>query len=222
MLRSPYRCRECGERFSVASRRGYFLATIAAAIVLVIMGMIASSSWDNRRSVHEPAELVPAEFTNKLKLAESGDVAAEHQLAQVYAVGDGVAKNEKEAAKWLARAAQHGDAESQYELGIALRDGRGIVQDDAGAFAWLQKAADVGNAQAQFEVGRMYFIGAGTPVDKIRAYTWLNLAAAQGAVGAAPLRDVVRSQLSPDEIVRAQAEARHLSELQANRTAKHP
>ena len=68
----------------------------------------------------------------------------------------------------------------------------------------------------------MYFVGAGTPADKIRAYIWLNLAAAQGAVGAASLRDVVRDRLSPEEIIGAQGDARRLSEIQSKRTAKQP
>jgi len=218
--RSPYRCRDCGMRFTLTSRRVYYLAAgVGVVIIAGAVGLILSIVSDNRRSAREPAA---AEIEGTLKLAESGDISAEHQLAQMFAVGDGVPKNEKEATKWLERAAEHGDAASQYEMGIALREGRGRLQDDARALVWMQRAADAGSAQAQFELGRMYFVGAGVPADKIRAYIWLNLAAAQGAVGAAALRDVVRDQLSPDEIIRAQADARRLSEVQLKRTAKDP
>ena len=103
-------------------------------------------STDNHRSAREPEALARAQFASTIKRAETGDAAAEHQLAQMYAIGDDVPKDEKEAAKWLERAAEHGDAESQYEMGIALREGRGRVQDDVGALAWMQRAADAGNA----------------------------------------------------------------------------
>ena len=223
MLRSPYLCRDCGERYLVISRSVYYLAAaFGVAIIAGAIGLVASSDWGNGRSEREPPVPVAGQFASTIALAQSGDPAAEHQLAQMYAVGDGVPKNEKEAATWLERAAQHGDTEAQYEFGIALREGRGTVQDDERAFLWLQRAADVGNAQAQFELGRMYFVGAGTPVDKIRAYTWLNLAAAQGAGGAASLRDAVRGQLSADAIVKAQADARRLSEVQSKHSAKAP
>jgi hypothetical protein len=223
VFRSPYRCRNCGERFSVASRNVYYVvAMLGAMIVAGAVGQVFSSGWDLWPSKREPAALVTGELASTIKRAESGDTAAERQLAQMYAVGDGVPRNEKEAARWLERAAGHGDAESQYEMGVALREGRGTVQDDAGAFAWLQRAADAGNARAQFELGRMYFLGAGIPADKIRAYTWLNLAAAQGAIGAASLRDVVRGQLTTDEISGAQADARRLSEIQRKRNANLP
>jgi uncharacterized protein len=218
--RSPYRCRDCGMRFTLTSRRVYYLAAgVGVVIVAAAVGLIVSSVRDSQRSAREPAA---AEIEGTRKLAESGDISAEHQLAQMYAVGDGVPKNEKEATKWLERAAEHGDAESQYEMGMALREGRGRVQDDAGALMWMQRAADAGNAQAQFELGRMYFVGAGIPTDKIKAYIWLNLAAAQGAVGAASLRDVVRDRLSPEEIIGAQADARRLGEIQFKRSAKQP
>jgi TPR repeat protein len=223
MLRSPYRCRDCGNSFWVTSRKFYYLeATFGAMIIAAAIGLVVSSDRGSRPGGHEPEVLAPAQFASTIKLAESGDPAAEHQMAQIHAVGDGVPKNEKEAVRWLERAAGHGDADAQYELGLALREGRGTLQDDERAFAWLQRAANVGNAPAQFELGRMYFVGAGTPVDKIQAYTWLNLAAAQGAVGAASLRDTVRGQLSADEIVRAQAEARRLSESQSKQATKRP
>jgi len=220
IYRSPYRCRDCGMRFTLTSRRVYYLAAgVGVVFIAGAVALIVSIVTDNHRNAREP---IAGEIEGTIKLAESGDISAEHKLAQMYAVGDGVPKNDKEAAKWLERAAEHGDADSQYEMGVALREGRGSLQDDARALVWMQRAADAGNARAQFELGRMYFVGAGIPADKIKAYIWLNLAAAQGAVGAGSLRDVVRDQLTRDEIIGAQAEARRLGEIQLKRTAKQP
>ena len=205
--------------------RNVYYAGAALGVVLVAgaIGLVVSDDRDSHPSGRGTEVPVTEQLGITIKLAESGDPAAEHQLAQMYAVGDGVLKNEKTAAAWLERAARHDDAEAQYEFGIALREGRGTVQDDERAFEWLQRAADAGNARAQYELGRMYFLGAGTPVDKVRAYTWLNVAAAQGAGGdAASLRDMVRGQLSADEIIKGQADARRLNELQSRQAARNP
>lgn len=216
MLRSPYRCRDCGERFSVIGRNVYFfVAAVGVAVVAVAIALLASGDGNFRRVAPEPAGSADPDARSMIARAESGEVAAAVQLAQLYAAGDGMAKDAKKAALWLERAARQGDPEAQYEYGMALREGRGAVQDDVRALAWLQQAADAGYAKAQFELGRMYFNGAGTPVDKLKAYTWLNVAAAQAAAGAAALRDVVRGQLSAEEVVKAQAEARRLSEIQS-------
>jgi len=223
IMRSPYRCRDCDERFWVTSRGTYYLtASIGVVIAAGVVGLIASSDWDFRSAEREAAAPFNPQLASTLKLAESGDRAAELQVAQMYAVGDGTPRSEKEAAAWLERAAGHGDAEAQMEFGMALREGRGVVQDDERAFGWLQQAADAGNARAQFELGRMYLNGAGIPTDKVKAYTWLNLAAAGGAIGAASLRDSVRGQLSPDDTVKAQAEARRLSEILSSKAVKTP
>ncbi len=97
-----------------------------------------------------------------------------------------------------------------------------MIQDDERAFKWLQRAAEAGNARAQFALGRMYYTGSGVPTDKIKAYTWLNLAAAGGANGAASLRDTVRDQLNPEDIVNAQAEARRFSEVLSGKATTSP
>ena len=68
----------------------------------------------------------------------------------------------------------------------------------------------------------MYFAGMGGPVDKVKAYIWLNLSAANGVIGATQLRDSVLSQLSPDQIVIAQAEARRLIQGHLNQPAAQP
>jgi uncharacterized protein len=223
ILRSPYRCRDCDERFWVTSRGAYYLAaTIGVVVAAVVAGLIATGDWHFGGSEPEAAIPFNPQLESTLKLAESGDRAAERQIAQMHALGDGVPRSEKEAAAWMERAAGHGDTEAQYEFGMALRDGRGVVQDDKRAFEWLQQAADAGHARAQFELGRMYFNGTGIPTDKVKAYTWLNLAAAGGAIGAASLRDSVRGQLTPDDIVKAQAEARQLSEVLSSKAAKAP
>jgi len=218
VLRSPYRCRECGKRFWVVSKRAYYLAGFL--VVAVLAGVIAWNMADvqgARRVEPEPITRASQTLTDTIKLAENNDALAALKLARMYAQGDGAAKNEKLSRAWLARAAEQGNAEAQYEFGMALRAGRGVIQDYQGAIKWLRLAAENGYPQAQYELGLMYRSGTGIPVDNVKAYTWLNLAAAEGIPEAATTRDVVLRALSPEEVLQAQSEARRLSESRSEK-----
>jgi TPR repeat protein len=214
IFHSPYRCRECRERFWVVSRHAWYLATLVGVALLV--GAVA---WNvglaPEKSVSVPEEV--AQQARRLgdltQLADRGDPAAEYELATIYMNGFDVPRNENEAHKWLERSARHANSTAQYELGLALRDGRGAIQDYRGAMKWISLAAESGYGRAQFALGLMYRQGIGTAVDNAKAYTWLNLAAAQGVGGAAAARDAVRTQLSPAEVDVAQLEARRLSQM---------
>jgi len=210
-LLSPYRCRDCHERFWVVSRNAYFLAIIVG--VALVVGALAGSFGTPARQTRAPeqADVHAARLDDVAKLAGKGDPEAEYELAMMYMNGSGVAKKESEARKWLELSAGQGNGAAQYELGAALLDGRGGIQDYQAAIRWITLAAEGGYGKAQFALGIMYRSGTGTPADDVKAYTWLNLAAAQDIDGAATIRDAVRTRLSPAEVEVAQSEARRLS-----------
>jgi uncharacterized protein len=219
-LRSPYRCRDCGERFWVISRRTNYL--VGLAVVASVAGTIA---WNvagvpqESRNDSERATLNAASFADTRSRAERDNPVAEYKLSQMYAHGTGVARNKKEAQTWLERAAEHGNVEAQYVLGNALREGFGVVQDYEGAAKWLELAAMNGNADAQYALGQMYRAGMGVPADNTKAYVWFNLAAAQDVAGAIAQREALLRVLTPAQILEAQAEARRLSQLPAKQAA---
>jgi hypothetical protein len=219
-LRSPYRCRDCGERFWVISRRANYL--VGLAVVASVAGTIA---WNvggvPQVSRHDVERLArnAGSFSDTVTLAERDDPVAEYKLSHMYAHGIGVAGNKKEAETWLERAAQHGNIDAQYELGNALREGFGMVQDYDGAAKWLGLAAMNGNADAQYALGQMYRAGMGVPADNAKAYVWFNLAAAHDVAGAIAQRDAVLRVLTPDQVLEAQAEARRLSQASAKQSA---
>jgi len=213
IFHSPYRCRDCRERFWVVSRNTHYLVIIVGvALVLGVLAWSIGNAREERGSVPEQAASEAARVTDLAKRAENGDPSAQYELAMMNMTGFGVPKNEAEAHRLLERSAGGGNTAAQYELGLALRDGRGAIQDFRGAIRWMNLAAEAGYGRAQFALGVMYRQGIGTPVDNVKAYTWLNLAAAQGAGGAAAARDAVRTSLSQAEIDLAQSEARRLSE----------
>ncbi|MGI9346414.1 MAG: tetratricopeptide repeat protein, partial [Gammaproteobacteria bacterium] len=52
------------------------------------------------------------------RAAKQGDVFAQFGLGGMYANGEGVPKNDREAVKWLRLAAEQGDAKAQFNLGV--------------------------------------------------------------------------------------------------------
>jgi hypothetical protein len=200
---TPLRCRMCRHRFWVLNPVKPLLLLLLAGSLTGGAVWLASAHRDSLLAASPPASLPQAR-------AEQGDAEAQLQLGMRYAHGDGVVQNDKEAAKWLARAARQGLAEAQYQYGLALLEGRGVVQDYGAAFSWIERPAQRGHARAQHSLGELYRYGTGTAIDKARAYLWFNLAAAQGVDSAAKARDSLVWQLKPEQIAAMQEEARRM------------
>ena len=216
-LRSPYRCRNCGARFWVISKRAFYLAGVAG--IAIVAGAVA---WNVVGALDESRHGPKPTAADAGSFAESKDPAAEYRLAHMYASANSVSGNKKQALAWLERAAEHGNIEAQYEFGNALREGFGVLQDYERAAKWLQLAAEHGNADAQYALGQMYRTGIGVPADNAKAYIWLNLAAAQEVAGAAVERTAVLHLLSSGQVLEAQAEARRMSDAPTTQPAVVP
>jgi uncharacterized protein len=65
----------------------------------------------------------------------------------MYAHGQGVAKDDREAVKWYRLAAQQGNVGAQVLLGMMYSGGRGVAQDSREAAKWFRIAAQQGNAE---------------------------------------------------------------------------
>ena len=67
----------------------------------------------------------------------------------MYASGQGVEKDSKEAVKWFQKAADQGNARAQYVLGFMYAEGRGLMEDNVTAYAWCNIAAANGDANGK-------------------------------------------------------------------------
>ena len=117
------------------------------------------------------------------KLAEQGDVEAQHSLGIIYANGQGVPQNYELALKWYQKAARQGHAEAQNDLGHLYFSGAGVSQNYEEALKWFQKAARQGYARAQHNIGVMYYHGQGVAQNYREAFYWFQQAAMQGYTG---------------------------------------
>ena len=81
-------------------------------------------------------------------IAEQGDAKAQFNLGVMYAKGQGVTQDYKEAEKWYRKAAEQGYADAQYNLGLMYGKGQGVLQDNVYAHMWFNIAASNGYAAA--------------------------------------------------------------------------
>ena len=122
------------------------------------------------------------ELQELIEKAEQGEVDAQNNLGTMYANGEGVPQDYKEAMKWYRLAAEQGDAFAQYALGDMYANGQGVSQDEGEAMKWFRMAAEQGNANAQHNLGDMYADGRGASQDEGEAVKWYRAAAEQGDV----------------------------------------
>ena len=79
------------------------------------------------------------EALNEWKLAaEQGKVKVQYNLGVMYAVGQGVTKNDKESNKWYRLAAEQGNTKAQTNLGVSYLAGKGVPQDSEAARKWME------------------------------------------------------------------------------------
>jgi TPR repeat protein len=73
----------------------------------------------------------------------------------MYARGEGVARDRREAARWFRLAAGQGSSEAQVYLGLMYARGDGVERDRNEAAAWFRKAAEQGSARAKEYLKRL-------------------------------------------------------------------
>ena len=105
--------------------------------------------------------------------AENGIADAQFALAQIYAYGVGLEKDDPYTARrWLLRAARSGFDTAQLDLGVWLIDGIGGKIDYDAGFGWMRRAANSGNTMAQNRLSHLYINAIGTRPDPIEAAKW--------------------------------------------------
>jgi len=77
-------------------------------------------------------------FQSTLKAAEQGNVAAEAEIAMMYANGKGVGQNYVEAGKWWIKAAEGGDLAAARHAWNLYRNGEGVDRNAAVANQWAK------------------------------------------------------------------------------------
>lgn len=113
---------------------------------------------------------------------------ANFRSGEIYASGNGVPKDIREAERWYKRGVDMGSAAARagwlmahVYVANAYLQSKGVPRDYGQAMHWMRKAAEQGYRQAQVNLGSMYRDGQGTPQNYGEAMHWYRNAADQGS-----------------------------------------
>ena len=101
-------------------------------------------------------------------------------LAQIYALGDGVEQDGPRAMTLYEALGAAGNHYAFVEIGRMHENGTGVPQNYEAAAKWYRMAAEQGDAFGQFLLGGMYADGTGVAWNQAEAAKWYRMAAEQG------------------------------------------
>ena len=100
----------------------------------------------------------------------------------MYASGEGVKSDMREAFTWYSKAADFGHVKSQNNLANIYMVGIGVVQNYSEAARWYKKAADGGNFVSLASLAELYQFGEGVEQDEVKAVKLYKTSAEQGHI----------------------------------------
>ena len=161
-----------------------FVKPLTAALAALLLACAAPAWADDHAQFQQGYTAYQAgNYAQALRLwqplAQKGNAEAQFALGLMYDKGQGVVKNDRQAAAWYQKAANQGHADAQLNLGLMYANGWGVAKNYQQAAAWYQKAADQGNADAQYNLGLMYYNGQGVARNYRQAAAWYKKVLAQ-------------------------------------------
>ncbi len=95
--------------------------------------------------------------SNLIKLAESGDAEAQYKVGMAYYNGDGVEKNDAEAAGWLAKSLEQNYPAAYGMAGEFYMQGIAVAQDGKMAATLFAQGAELGDIHSKYRLGWVYW-----------------------------------------------------------------
>ncbi len=125
---------------------------------------------------------LPKAFALYLKAARLGDTEAQYIVGGMYSKGIGTKRNQREAFRWLYKAAQQGKSTSQSQkiLGQDFLVGNVVPRNYTQSAEWYKMAAEHGDRDAQNELAFLYYIGRGVEQNFKTSFKWFEKAARRG------------------------------------------
>lgn len=138
---------------------------------------------EERDRAEEQARRVTDEIRRK---ADSGDIAAMKELADLYMKGNQLPRDEAQALAWLIKAGEKGDAAAQVRTGRMYATGQGVAAHKHEAFRWFAMAAAQGDVTGLTHEAMAYRDGTGVAQDRARAVKTLREISEKGGSASAP------------------------------------
>lgn len=160
----------------------------------------AQAETRRRQEERDRAEAEARRFTDEIRRkADSGDVAAMKNLADLHAKGERLPRDEAQALAWLIRAGEKGDAAAQVRVGRMYATGQGVVAHKQEAFRWFAMAAAQGDVAGLTYEAKAYLDGLGVGEDRSRAIKTLLAISEKGGDGSAPAMAQLAKTLEHDK-----------------------
>ncbi len=124
-------------------------AALAALWILLLAGP-SSAGFEEGVAAYERGDYAAA-LREFMPLAEGGHPLAQAYLGDMYLYGQGVRRDDGEAAKWYREAAERGHLPAQFNLGLMYATARGVRGDFVEAYMWFSLAATRGQGEMRYE-----------------------------------------------------------------------
>lgn len=130
-------------------------------------------------------------------------------LGRMYGVGKGgIPLDHREAFKLYMRAAELNYSPAQVFVGLTYQIGAGgVTKNMEDAYKWYLRAAHLNNPIAQVNIARIYLDGSTRPRSFVNAHIWYDLAARNKQLMGEKGLELVRKNMTPQEIDLATREA---------------
>lgn len=155
------------------------LLWVCALALLFLPGLSKAGTFDDGAGAYARGDYAAAVQIWR-SLAEKGNRPAQFSLGGLYARGQGVPRDDREALKWYRAAGESGYVPAQSQLAVMYDEGRGQPRNLAKAMKWYRRAAQQGDLRSQVALGLIYGTGRGVPQNYFQAEKWYRLAAEQG------------------------------------------
>lgn len=139
--------------------------------------------------------------------ATNGSAPAQRELADMYAQGRCLPKDNAKAAFWYRRSADQGDAEAQFQLGKFFLEGIEVPQDPAQAADWFRRAAEQLHHPAQYALGGLYLQGRGVPKDLAKSYQWVRVSSPKLDRHTSDVLATLAKKMTPSQVDDAEKQA---------------
>ncbi|HEU4381559.1 MAG TPA: hypothetical protein VFR73_23560 [Hyphomicrobiaceae bacterium] len=157
------------------------LPAVASEKELVAAALDSLVAYDGAKPSDTPGTLPEGLSTTNLgQAAESGNAAAQFEVASRFADGRELAQSHAQAFAWYQRAAMRGFAPAQFRLATLLERGAGADVDLERAKVWYRRAADQGHVNAMHNLAVLTARRDGDSPDYATAAGWFREAAERG------------------------------------------
>jgi len=136
-------------------KKNIFIFCYVTAIFLILLSPLVYGEIQDANKPQAPTDPNTLFVERMKKQALQGDPNAQNRVGWMFANGEGVPQDYKEAAKWFTKAAEQGYALAQLCLGICYAEGLGVEQNYKQAGYWGRKANEQGTV-GQDKLGSSY------------------------------------------------------------------